>query len=866
MSDKQVVGVVSKNSIAYVAAIFECYTNNEVVVLLRDKDDKRRELTDVSRVIEPVEKSGWFTVAHEFRTDDSLAQIAFTSGTEGEPKGVLLTHQALSDVTSRLNQIMEVDASIREYVGIPANFSFGLGRFRAVAAAGGHAFLPANGFDPLEIRDMLKEEAINAISAVPSLWRVLLKNKHIFSDERENVRWIEIGSQYMSRAEKEELVSLFPRAIIAQHYGLTEASRTSFLRLDQIKGEHLESVGQAYGNTQLKISDAGHICIKGPHVAKTLLKNGDYVSNLDEDGWFHTSDLGRLEDQFLYYQGRADDLINCGGVKLSPDALERELRERLRIKEGIAIAAVDDELTGHAVLVAYREDSEADASKLAAVSHEVLTAYGVNNRKAIKLMKVSEFPLTSTNKVKRKELSKTYLASSEQTEKARKSDFVQSYQLTENERLVAEVWADVLKLDFVDPDQNFYDLGGDSLSAIGALVSMESRGVSSDISKGMLQGMTIREIAARMSGSNSGEASRHSIRSLSIKNTMTVSIVRGLMVLLVIFAHWHQGFLERIPGFNVDMFTSLAGPILALGTPGFAIMYGVGAGYSLYPLFERDRARLKGVFSKTAKLLAMGIVVMAVVGIGAKLSTQSSITYTDITNSFFSVLTYYLLISVTLFYWFKLIHKSQNKIVFTLFLASVSYALHMILSSQLGGLTAYGLIEFVKLLFTAKYGYFLMLSGTLLGLAIGMVLDRLADEKRSLDVFYLVGLTLFTIGSVLWSYNILIDPVTNWPTQTTFLWRWLVYAGAVLLMLGFTSRLLDNYDNVSGFQQALLQGLSIIGMLAFPLFVLHELVMPVKAILVTAGVQDALALILPMMAFLALSAVIFRKVHNFSFQ
>src|SRR5690606_37233375 len=136
-----------------------------------------------------------------------------TSGTEGEPKGVLLTHGNPGDVVARLDSGMQVDAQIREYVGLPVYHSFVFGRCRAVSAAGGRAFLPPRGFSPVEITAMLEAGQINAISALPSLWRVLLSARAVTPEAGRRVRWIEIGSQAMSASEKQALVALFPEAI-----------------------------------------------------------------------------------------------------------------------------------------------------------------------------------------------------------------------------------------------------------------------------------------------------------------------------------------------------------------------------------------------------------------------------------------------------------------------------------------------------------------------------------------------------------------------------------------------------------------------------------------------------------------------------
>lgn len=784
MSDQQIVGVVSKNSISYVETLFKCYQNQNPVVLLRSADDTRIPLTGVTRVVEPDDSKGWFKETYVFSNDDTLAHIAFTSGTEGEPKGVPLTHRALSDVTERLNQVMEIDGGIREYVGVPANFSFGLGRFRAVAAAGGASFLPINGFDPLEIRDLLLSGEINAVSAVPSLWRILLENKRIFGSETARLKWIEIGSQYMRRSEKEQLKSLFPSAIITQHYGLTEASRTTFLRIDQNEGEALESVGRVYGKTEVRISAEGRICIRGPHVARQLLKNGEYVINVDDQGWLHTSDLGRMENGYLYYEGRADDLINCGGIKLSPEALEHDLRDRLSISEGIAVAAVNHDLTGHAVLIATLGHQRIDETNLMDVAGEVLLTYGINNKRVIKRLTLDAFPVTDTNKVRRKELARQY------EERIRTSDSgvasatqqVIIADLSDDEQTILSIWRSVLETDHISVDDNFYDMGGDSLSALTALIEMERRGVPADISRGLLQGLSIREIAQRMHPAEGIDKRKSRIRSPAMRNSMAINVVRGLMVISVILAHWHQGFFERLLGHSAWI-TSAFAPFFAMGTPGFAVIYGVGAGYSLFPLFLSDEARLKGILKKTFWLLLAGILLLGAVIFWAKWRENSNITFTDFTNSFYSVLTYYVLVTASLYYIFWLLAKSRYPVLLALVLAMCSYIIDYLLVKKIADYQVEGLIEFAKLLFAAKYAYFQMLSGSLMGMAVGISIQKWFSKGESLNVLNLAGLSALLAGIVVSLHQPDSGNWFNWPVETNYIWRWLVYVGLVMLLL-----------------------------------------------------------------------------------
>jgi acyl-CoA synthetase (AMP-forming)/AMP-acid ligase II len=868
MEDQKIIGIVAINSVSFIEAVFDCYKKKQVVVLLRDTDDSRIETTNVSNVLEPDDAKGWFRKSFNFSDDDSLAQISFTSGTEGEPKGVLLTHRALSDVTQRLNVVMEVDSSIREYIGVPANYSFGLGRFRAVAAAGGHSYLPEFGFNPVEIKQMLNDCDINAVSAVPSLWRVLLKNKSIFGDEALNLKWVEIGSQYMCRLEKEELKLLFPNAIIVQHYGLTEASRTTFLRVDQVDGEVLESVGVWFKPTDIKISDSGCICIKGPHVAKSLLIAADYVSNVDDEGWFETSDLGYIENASLYYQGRADDLINCGGVKLSPDALERDIGALLNLKDGLAISCIDDELVGNGILIASLESLNICQDDLIAAASDVLSKYGVNNKNIVRTMVLDDFPVGATGKIQRKKLAAAYNELSRGLELNTGVDSSQQIDkkaLTKEEKKILTIWHKVLKVDNLDIDASFYELGGDSLTAIGALVEMERSGVSSDISKGMLQGFTIREIAAQLSLTDSKKESiKHKIKTPALRFNMVISMIRGIMVLFVIAAHWYQGVMERVAIEYLPITQAIFQPFFSMGTPGFAIIYGIGAGYSLYPVFLKEPARVKIILKKTFLFLFLGIVSLALVRVLHNYLVLEHVSFTDITNTFYSVLMYYLLITATLYFWFKLISASKHTVGICFALAIVMYSMHILVVNNLPYYKTEGLVELLKLLLTAKYAYFLMLSGTLAGVGVGVLCRRFLVEKESFSSFYIIGMACVFLGGII-SFHIMGGESWLQPVKTNYIWRWITYFGVVLILIASVESMLIRYSRYGKWKRGSMQFLSVMGLLAFPLFVSHEMVIPMKNIILSMTGHESFSLLFSISCFLIVTLIMFRKVYLFSF-
>ena len=139
----------------------------------------------------------------------------------------------------------------------------------------------------------------------------------------------------MQTSEKEELMKLFPNTRICMHYGLTEASRSTFIEFHQSKG-HLNSIGKPVSSAvAIQIMDSmgkecpvkteGEICVKGNMVISSYLLPEDN-QNAFRDGFFRTGDWGyKDEDGFIYLTGRLKEMINVGGKKVSPVEVENAI-------------------------------------------------------------------------------------------------------------------------------------------------------------------------------------------------------------------------------------------------------------------------------------------------------------------------------------------------------------------------------------------------------------------------------------------------------------------------------------------------------------------------------------------------------------
>ena len=449
-------GVVATNSPDYLRRMFANLSAGTVSVPLRDADDRERlERTGTDGVFTPAADHGWLDTEFVSTPGPELAQISFTSGTEGAAKAVYLSRSNLHDVVERLSAVMHLSADVREYIGVPVYHSFGYGRARAVLHAGGRCFVPSGGFDLAEIRRMLQAGEINAISAVPSLWRVFLQSLDLFGAELDAVRWVEIGSQYMSPEDKAALRATLPNACIVQHYGLTEASRTTFQRIDTAPAESLGAVGSPTGDVHVRLDASGCIQIKGPHVALGIDDGTQFQAQAPE-AWLSTKDQGHLDGETLYFDGRADDVINISGIKLAPDLIEASVRKSVATKGDFGVVRRHDPLRGEGILLVLTPESLPYETDIVEAVDAYAKGQGVQARSAIRTHVQDSLPRTATGKLQRKQLVT-------QDTVAEHAPHDLAAQITRT------LGADVLS----DGQTTFHQTGGDSLAHMQMSLALE---------------------------------------------------------------------------------------------------------------------------------------------------------------------------------------------------------------------------------------------------------------------------------------------------------------------------------------------------------------------------------------------------------
>lgn len=318
--------------------------------LLVGFDDSEQDVIK-ARLKDFAELFAEFTIP-SFPETTQIADILFTTGTTGKPKGVPLTYENEAAAARNINEYIGNTQDDIELLALPVSHSFGLGRVRCCLAKGATLILLGSFANVKKIYRTMEEEHVTGFTMVPASWRYLKKlTGGKLGDYKGQLRYIEMGSAFFSKDEKKELADLLPQTKVCMHYGLTEASRSAFMEFHQ-DAEHLDSVGKASPNTDIKVLDEkgkecdinqeGEICVKGEHVTHGYL--GLPIEESFFGDYFRTGDWGyKTADGYIYLISRKKELINVGGKKVSPIEVEEQLLHISGIADCACIGVPDDE-------------------------------------------------------------------------------------------------------------------------------------------------------------------------------------------------------------------------------------------------------------------------------------------------------------------------------------------------------------------------------------------------------------------------------------------------------------------------------------------------------------------------------------------
>lgn len=289
--------------------------------------------------------------------EEDIAEILFTTGTTGKPKGVMLSYRAVYHILKNTMDGIGIRPEDRVLLPLPLNHSFALRLLRAVLYAGAAAVLQ-NGFTfAREAETNVNSWGCTAMGCVPASYEVMKgQMQGAFARVLGGMRWMEFGAGSLTIRQRREITALLPNTVIWNTWGSSESGGAIFCNVTEAvkDGETAGALGKPLKDrVQVRILDSdgkelqsdeahpGRMALKGGMQMSGYWKNPEATRETLRDGWLLTGDLAYVKNGYVYMLGRADDIINVGGEKVSPIEVENIAGQFPAVRECACVGAED---------------------------------------------------------------------------------------------------------------------------------------------------------------------------------------------------------------------------------------------------------------------------------------------------------------------------------------------------------------------------------------------------------------------------------------------------------------------------------------------------------------------------------------------
>ncbi len=433
---------------------------------------------------------------------NQLINIIYTSGTTGVPKGVLCRHKGV--VNLALNQKEKLGITHNDRFLQFASFSFDAFTFELYTTLFSGATLVMTTNEIIKSKTLLSELVINEkinIATLPPSYQVVL-NEGLF-----NLKIIISAGEALHVEQTKILQSQGVQVI--NGYGPTENTVCTTMSWAPLHSSHTTTIGKPLNNVQVYILSnslnlvpigvVGELCISGEQIAKGYLNRPELTDEkfvphpfIKGEKLYRTGDLARwLPDGNIEFMGRRDTQVKIRGYRIELEEVESVLNKLTSVSFGVVLT-VNDSVTDKKVISYIISNGEFDVEKIRKELGEVLPAYMIPSE----IIELSEFPVTSSGKIDKKKLSLLY-----------KNEFVKVDGYvgpnTAEEIYLTQLWKEVLDKQQIGIDDNFFHVGGDSISAIKIISEIKNvYGVDIDFGVIFLKHPTIKALAEEVANKN----------------------------------------------------------------------------------------------------------------------------------------------------------------------------------------------------------------------------------------------------------------------------------------------------------------------------------------------------------------------------
>lgn len=306
-----------------------------------------------SKTIFPEEDIAGVSLPEVSEEDDAL--LLYTSGTTGLPKGVILTHKNMvagGEYTTLAHKLTEQD---RALCSLPLYHINGQVVTTVAPVVHGGSVVMPHRFHTSNFWELISEYKCTWFSVIPTIISYLLNATDPYAEGKnlslDQIRFGRSASSALPPSLHKEFEAKFKVPII-ETMGLTETVAPVFSNPIEEGKRKYGSPGIAVGNEakvvdrdghELPRGEVGEILIRGDNVMKEYYKAPDITASTLVDGWFHTGDLGKQdEDGFFFITGRLKELIIKGGENIAPQEIDTALYKHPSVLEAAAVGVPDD--------------------------------------------------------------------------------------------------------------------------------------------------------------------------------------------------------------------------------------------------------------------------------------------------------------------------------------------------------------------------------------------------------------------------------------------------------------------------------------------------------------------------------------------
>jgi long-chain acyl-CoA synthetase len=351
------------NGVDWVLAFFGTVLAGAIVVPVNTRftdDEAGYVVTDsgakyVFRPGEPLPDGSPSVTGDQKPTDP--AAIFYTSGTTGFPKGAVTTHENFLSNCETCRRILHLgdmdDDRMRTLVSVPLFHVTGCNSQLLVAIYLGGSTVIMPQFEVGAFLRAIEEEHVDVLTTVPAIYWLAINQPKFVETDVSPVRALSYGGAPIAPDLVAHIMKAFPQARVGNGFGLTETSSVStYLPHEYV--EHADSVGFPAPVCDLRIEDAGpdgvgELLIRGQNVVAGYWNKPAATADAFVDGWLHSGDLARIDDEGLVYiVDRAKDMINRGGENVYCVEVENALAGAPGVFDA-AVVGVPDEVMGEKV-------------------------------------------------------------------------------------------------------------------------------------------------------------------------------------------------------------------------------------------------------------------------------------------------------------------------------------------------------------------------------------------------------------------------------------------------------------------------------------------------------------------------------------